>query len=139
MEVPFFCLQRKLVHESQIKCWDFAGCPSDGRHSVALYRTKISPAKSVASPPKEISAQSFVLVNDEGVPSGVFGFDKDGNPSITCWTSQAKLSGERERKRTWPDFRRQHIEVLAAGQNPANSRIVGFSDNYLLNGQSFFR
>jgi hypothetical protein len=42
-------------------------------------------AQSQAAPAKEIKAQAFLLVNDKAVPSGVFGFDKDGNPSVTLF------------------------------------------------------
>jgi hypothetical protein len=48
-------------------------------------------AQSVAAPQKEISAQSFILVDDKGFPSGVFGFDKDGNPSITLFDKSGKV------------------------------------------------
>ena len=39
-------------------------------------------AQSQLSPPREIRAQNFVLVNDNDVASGVFGFAKDGKPTI---------------------------------------------------------
>jgi hypothetical protein len=39
-------------------------------------------AQAQAVPPKEITAQSFVLVNGKGVPFGEFGFEKDGIASI---------------------------------------------------------
>jgi hypothetical protein len=39
-------------------------------------------AQTQTPPPKEISAQRFVLVNDAGVPEGEFGIDKDGSASI---------------------------------------------------------
>jgi hypothetical protein len=39
-------------------------------------------AQTQTTPPKEIRAQRFVLVNDAGVPEGEFGIDKDGNASI---------------------------------------------------------
>jgi hypothetical protein len=31
---------------------------------------------------KEIRAQRFVLVNDDGKPAGLFGFDQDGRPNV---------------------------------------------------------
>jgi predicted transcriptional regulator len=40
---------------------------------------------------KEIRSQSFVLVNDKGVPSGAFGFDKDGNASITLFDKSGNV------------------------------------------------
>jgi hypothetical protein len=39
-------------------------------------------AQAQAAAPKEISAQKFVLVNDAGLPAGVFGIEKDGSASI---------------------------------------------------------
>lgn len=54
------------------------------------------PAKSVlaqnqAIPPKEVSAQSFLLVNDRGVPFGMFGFDANGNAIIRLQDSSGKV------------------------------------------------
>jgi len=54
-------------------------------------------------PTKEIRSQSFILVNDKGTPSGIFGFDKDGNSSITLfdksgnviWSENGKASPRR--------------------------------------------
>lgn len=48
-------------------------------------------AQSRAIPLKEISAQSFTLVNDQGVPFGVFGFDGDGNPTIRLFNKSGKV------------------------------------------------
>jgi hypothetical protein len=48
-------------------------------------------AQSQTVPPKEISAQRFVLVTDKGIPAGFFGFDKDGNPSFALLDSSGKI------------------------------------------------
>ena len=39
-------------------------------------------AQTQAASPKQITAQKFVLVNDAGLPAGVFGLQKDGSASI---------------------------------------------------------
>ena len=46
--------------------------------------TNLSPALAHAQsqPPSEIRAQSFTLVNQEGVPFGTFSFDTQGRPRI---------------------------------------------------------
>ena len=49
--------------------------------------------------PKEIQAQNFVLVNSQGNPMGLFGFNPQGKPIIklvdergmTIWTSEVPL------------------------------------------------
>lgn len=48
-------------------------------------------AQSQNAPPKQITAQSFWLVNEQGVPSGVFGFEKDGTPSIKLFDKFGKV------------------------------------------------
>jgi hypothetical protein len=48
-------------------------------------------AQSQAIPPKEISAQSFTLVNDKGIPFGMFGFDRDGNATIRLFNQSGKV------------------------------------------------
>jgi hypothetical protein len=48
-------------------------------------------AQTQAAPPKEISAQKFVLVNDEGIPAGVFGIEKDGSASIQLMDRDGKV------------------------------------------------
>ena len=40
-------------------------------------------AQAQAPAPKEIRAQSFVLVNKQGTPLGRIGFDSDGLPNMT--------------------------------------------------------
>jgi hypothetical protein len=50
--------------------------------------------------PKELRAQNFVLVNDQGNPVGLFGFDPQGKPIIkliaengrTIWSSEMPLA-----------------------------------------------
>jgi len=54
-----------------------------------------------APPPKEIKAQSFVLVNGDGSPAGLFGFDEDGKANVilldktgkVVWTASGKANG----------------------------------------------
>jgi hypothetical protein len=56
-------------------------------------------AQSRKAAPKEIQAQNFVLVNSQGNPMGLFGFDPQGKPIIklvdergkTIWTSEVPL------------------------------------------------
>ena len=48
-------------------------------------------AQTQAAPPKEISAQRFVLVNDDGKPAGLFGFDQDGQPNIILLDKTGKV------------------------------------------------
>jgi len=56
-------------------------------------------AQSQKAPPKEIQAQNFVLVNSQGNPMGLFGFNPQGKPIIklvdehgmTIWTSEVPL------------------------------------------------
>jgi len=63
----------------------------------------ISPSAVLAqvqkAAPKEIQAQNFVLVNSQGNPMGLFGFNPQGKPIIklvdergtTIWTSEVPL------------------------------------------------
>jgi len=56
-------------------------------------------AQAQAPAPREIRAQSFVLVNKQGAPLGRIGFDSDGLPNITLvdengrtiWSTKATL------------------------------------------------
>jgi hypothetical protein len=41
--------------------------------------------------PKEITAQRFVLVNNNGSPAGPFGFDKDGAPNVELFDKTGKV------------------------------------------------
>ena len=43
------------------------------------------------APPKEIRARSFVLVNEDGSPAGLFGFDRDGRPNVVLLDSAGKV------------------------------------------------
>lgn len=57
-------------------------------------------AQTPTPAPKEIRAQSFVLVNAQGVPMGLMGTDPPGGPIIilknengtTIWSTKARLS-----------------------------------------------
>jgi hypothetical protein len=42
-------------------------------------------------PPKEMRAQSFVLVNSDGSPAGLFGFDRAGRPNIELFDRTGKV------------------------------------------------
>ncbi len=55
-----------------------------------------SSKQSQAAPAKEIRPQSFFLINDKNIPAGVFGFDKDGNPSITLFDKAGISPSRRE-------------------------------------------
>ena len=56
-------------------------------------------AQTPKAAPKEIQAQNFVLVNSQGNPMGLFGFNPQGTPIIklvdergkTIWTSEVPL------------------------------------------------
>ena len=48
-------------------------------------------AQTQAAPPKEIRAQRFVLVNDDGKPAGLFGFDQDGQPNVILLDKTGKV------------------------------------------------
>lgn len=48
-------------------------------------------AQNQAISPKEVSAQSFLLVNDKGIPFGLFGFDADGNAIIRLQDRSGKV------------------------------------------------
>ena len=58
-----------------------------------------TPVFAQAPAPREIRAQSFVLVNKQGAPLGRIGFDSDGLPNITLvdengrtiWSTKATL------------------------------------------------
>ena len=54
--------------------------------SPALVRAQVRTA-----PAKIISAQRFVLVNEQGATSGVFGSDESGNPSIALFDAQGHV------------------------------------------------
>jgi len=48
-------------------------------------------AQSQTAPAKEVSAQAFILVNDKGVPFGMFGFDAEGNTIIRLQDRSGKV------------------------------------------------
>ena len=56
-------------------------------------------AQAQAPIPKEIKAQKFVIVNEDGKPLGVFGFDRNGTPMVkltdengrTIWSTQPTI------------------------------------------------
>jgi hypothetical protein len=48
-------------------------------------------AAQAAPQTKEIRARSFVLVNGDGSPAGLFGFDRDGHPNVMLFDSQGKV------------------------------------------------
>jgi hypothetical protein len=48
-------------------------------------------AQTQTAPPKEIAAQKFVLVNDAGLPTGVFGIEKDGSASIQLMDKDGRV------------------------------------------------
>lgn len=40
---------------------------------------------------KVVTAQKFVLVNDQGASAGIFGFDPNGSPEITLFDAQGNV------------------------------------------------
>ncbi len=48
-------------------------------------------AQTQTAQPKEITAQRFVIVNEAGVPAGVFGIEKDGSASIQLLDKNGKV------------------------------------------------
>jgi hypothetical protein len=48
-------------------------------------------AQAQAAPSKEIRAQRFVLVNDDGKPAGLLGFDQDGQPNVILLDRTGKV------------------------------------------------
>lgn len=48
-------------------------------------------AQAQAAPPKEIRAQSFVLVNADGKAAGLFGFDQDGQANVILLDKTGKV------------------------------------------------
>ena len=44
-----------------------------------------------AAPTKEVRAQSFVLVNGDGSPAGLFGFDRAGHPNVMLFDRAGKV------------------------------------------------
>ena len=63
-------------------------------------------AQAQIAPPKEISAQSFILVNDKGTPFGVFGFGADGSATIRLRDQSGRV--------IWSTSRRGITHPLAA-------------------------
>ncbi len=57
-------------------------------HYIALNAVH---AQTLSTPPKEITAKSFILVNDQGAPAGTFGFDQNGNASIKLFDKAGKV------------------------------------------------
>lgn len=54
-----------------------------------LFSERVQAAQ--VAPPKQIKAQSFVLVNDDGSPAGVFGFDRQGRPDVMLFDNTGKV------------------------------------------------
>ena len=52
---------------------------------------KLIHAQEKTVPTKEIKAQSFVLVNEDGSPAGLFGFDKDGKANVVLLDTAGKV------------------------------------------------
>lgn len=43
------------------------------------------------APPKQIKAQSFVLVTNDGSTAGIFGFDQQGRPDVILYDNTGKV------------------------------------------------
>jgi hypothetical protein len=63
---------------------------------------------------KEIKAHSFLLVNDDGTPAGLFGFDKDGKANIVLLDATGKVVW----KATGP------VSTLNPDPNNVNPKVV---------------
>lgn len=48
-------------------------------------------AQTKTVPAKEIKAQRFLLVNDDGSTAGLFGFDQDGNATVVLMDKMGKV------------------------------------------------
>jgi hypothetical protein len=48
-------------------------------------------AQAQVAPPKEIRAQRFVLVNEDGTPAGLFGFDQAGGANVILLDKTGKV------------------------------------------------
>ena len=48
-------------------------------------------AQTETAPSKEIKAQSFVLVNADGTPAGLFGFDKEDKANVILLDAAGKV------------------------------------------------
>jgi hypothetical protein len=48
-------------------------------------------AQAAPAAPKEVRAQNFVLVNGDGSPAGLFGFDLAGKATITLYDRAGKV------------------------------------------------
>jgi hypothetical protein len=48
-------------------------------------------AQVAPAAPKEVRAQSFVLVNEDGSPAGLFGFDLNGRPNVRLFDRAGKV------------------------------------------------
>ena len=67
---------------------------------LSRYMNPIPAYAQTQSAPKEIRAQSFVLINEQGTPLGLLGFDPNGVPIIklldergrTIWSTQPRPS-----------------------------------------------
>jgi hypothetical protein len=58
-------------------------------HYVSPELVRAAQAAPVA--PKEVQAQSFVLVNGDGSPAGLFGFDRAGHPNVELFDRTGKV------------------------------------------------
>ena len=43
------------------------------------------------APPKQVQAQSFLLVHADGSPAGLFGFDLQGRPDVILYDNAGKV------------------------------------------------
>jgi hypothetical protein len=71
-------------------------------------------AQTDTLPVREIRAHGFVLVNDDGSPAGLFGFDKDGKANIVLLDATGKVAW----KAIGP------ASTLNPDPNDPNSRVV---------------
>jgi hypothetical protein len=92
-------MNRILVLASALAAGLAGGLISHYINPTAVFAQAPRPA------PKEIRAQSFVLVNAQGTPLGIMGIDPQGWPIIklvsdrgnTIWSTRAHLLSQNER------------------------------------------
>ena len=63
-------------------------------HYVApelVHAAQVAPVPAPAQAPREVRARRFVLVNEDGSPAGLFGFDRDGRPDVELFDRTGKV------------------------------------------------
>jgi hypothetical protein len=77
-------MNRKLNLGLSLAVGLLGGCLSHFLFSETVHAAQVAP-------PKQIKAQSFVLVNSDGSPAGLFGFDRQGRPDVMLFDNTGKV------------------------------------------------